>query len=111
MGMSKVQNASIDDFTKVVLESELPVLVDFWAPWCQPCVKMAPILDEVSILLEGKLLVVKVDVDDAKNASLGAQYEIRSIPNMKIFQGGKVVKEVVGLRSKVELLQELEGSY
>ena len=109
--MSKVLNASIEDFTPVVLESELPVLVDFWAPWCRPCLMMAPVLDEISDALDGKLKVVKVDVNDEKNATLGAQYEIHSIPNMKLFKGGKVIREVIGLRSKEDLLKELAGSY
>lgn len=107
--MSNVLNATVDDFTKVVLESELPVLVDFWAPWCRPCLMMAPILDEISIELDGKVKIVKVDVDDQKNASLGQQFEVRSIPNMKIFKGGVVVGEVIGLHSKEDVLKELGG--
>ena len=109
--MSNVINAGIADFTTVVLESKIPVLVDFWAPWCRPCQMMAPALDEVSVEAAGKLLVVKVDVDNPENATLGAQYEIRSIPNMKLFKDGVVIGEVVGLRSKEELLAELAGKY
>jgi thioredoxin 1 len=109
--MSNVINAGKADFEKVVLQSELPVLVDFWAPWCRPCQMMAPVLDEVSVEAAGKLSVVKVDVDNPENAELGARYEIRSIPNLKLFKGGVVIAEVVGLRSKAELLAELAGKY
>jgi thioredoxin 1 len=108
--MSHVLNATAGDFSKVVLESNIPVLVDFWAPWCRPCQMMAPVLDDVSESLHEKLSIVKVNVDEPENAALAQQYEIRSIPNMKLFKGGKVVKEIVGLHMKEDLLREMEGS-
>ena len=106
--MSNVVNATHADFETAVLASKTPVLVDFWAPWCGPCRTMAPILDEVSVELADKVKIVKVDVDDAENKALGAQYQIRSIPNMKLFKGGEVIGEFVGLRAKDVLVSELK---
>ena len=103
--MSKIINATGSDFTEIVLNSKVPVLVDFWAPWCGPCRAMTPILDELSIDLHDKAKVVKVDLEDPANQKLGIQYEIRSIPDMKLFKNGQVMREFVGMKSK-EILQE-----
>lgn len=108
--MSKVVNSTQSDFDKVVIGSDIPVLVDFWAPWCGPCRMMAPVLDEYSEDVDGKVKVVKVDVDAPENQMLAAQYQIRSIPNMKLFKGGKVVHEVVGLRPKKALADEVQSA-
>ncbi|MBU6231188.1 MAG: thioredoxin [Patescibacteria group bacterium] len=105
---SKAKEISAPEFEKEVLKSDLPVLVDFWAPWCRPCQMMAPILDEISGELAGKAKIAKVDVEDRANGALAMQYEIRSIPNMKLFKGGQVVHEFIGLRPKEALLSELE---
>jgi len=105
--MSKVINAKSSDFENVVLKSELPVLVDFWAPWCGPCRMMAPVLDELSMDMSDKLRVVKVDVEDAANQDLAMKYRIQSIPNMKLFKDGQVVHEFVGFRPKEVLINEL----
>ncbi|MBU6427017.1 thioredoxin [Patescibacteria group bacterium] len=105
--MSKIIDSNQSDFEVVVIKSNTPVLVDFWAPWCGPCRAMAPVLDELSDELDGKLKVVKVNVDEAQNQGLGMQYMIQSIPNMKIFKDGKVVHEVVGMRPKEMLKEEL----
>jgi thioredoxin 1 len=107
--MSKVINATGADFTEIVLKSEVPVLVDFWAPWCGPCRAMSPILDELSEELGDKAKVVKVNLEDPSNRSLGMKYEIRSIPDMRLFKNGQVVREFVGMKSK-EVLQEEIGS-
>lgn len=105
--MSNVINATQKDFKKVVLESKTPVLVDFWAPWCGPCRAMAPVLDELSVELAAKLKIVKVDVEDKVNLPLAQQYQIMSIPNMKLFENGEVVHDFVGFRPKETLQAEL----
>ena len=96
------------NFGKEVLKSETPVLVDFWAPWCQPCLMMAPVLDELSEELKGKLKIGKLNTEILEHQSLAIQYQIQSIPNMKLFKNGKVVKEFIGLRPKEMIRQELE---
>jgi thioredoxin len=83
-----------ENFTKTVLESEVPVLVDFYADWCGPCKMMAPILDEIALEQQGKLLVAKVDTDHAPEIS--RKYNIRSIPFFGRFEGGKLVKQAIG---------------
>ena len=108
--MSKVINATQSDFDAVVIKSDIPVLVDFWAPWCGPCLRMAPVLDEVSESMAGKVKIVKVDIEDAANRDLAMRYEIRSIPNMKLFKNGKVVHDMVGLRPKEALQEEMEAA-
>jgi len=96
-----------DNFKTEVMASELPVLVDFWAPWCGPCQMMAPVLEELAREMEGKLKVVKLDTDLPENQQLAIEYNIRSIPNLKIFQNGKVVKDLVGYRPKEMLVDEV----
>ncbi|KAM9862155.1 thioredoxin [Leucobacter sp. BZR 635] len=94
-------------FEKVVLQSEIPVLVDFWAAWCGPCRAIAPVLDEIAKEQEGKLLIAKLNVDE--NPTLAAQYRITSIPAMKVFQGGKEVHEIIGAMPKQMIENELTG--
>ncbi|MEI6305047.1 MAG: thioredoxin [Candidatus Taylorbacteria bacterium] len=108
--MSKVINATQSDFDEVVMKSDLPVLVDFWAPWCGPCRMMAPILDELSDSMAGSLKIVKVDVDEPSNQALATQYEIRSIPSLKLIKKGEVIAEFLGLRTKEALEQEIKGA-
>lgn len=94
-------------FEKVVLQSEIPVLVDFWAVWCGPCRAVAPILDEIAKEQEGKLIIAKLNVDE--NPSLAAKYRITSIPTMKVFRGGEEVREIIGAMPKAMLENELTG--
>jgi len=99
--MSKTIKITSDNFEEEVLKSKIPVLVDFWAPWCQPCLMMAPALNELSEELEGKLKIGKLDTEVPENQMLALQYQIQSIPNMKLFKDGKVIKEFIGLRPKL----------
>lgn len=107
--MSKAQEVVKSNFEAEVLKSELPVLVDFWAPWCMPCQMMAPILDELSAEMVGKVKIVKVNTEDGENQDLAMQYQIQSIPNMKLFKGGQVIGEFIGLRNKESLRGEIEA--
>jgi len=93
-------------FKQEVLESEAPVLVDFWAPWCGPCRMVAPVVDEISEQYDGKVKVVKVNTDE--NPSVASQYGIRSIPTLMIFKGGQRVDMVVGAVPKTTLANTLE---
>jgi len=94
-------------FDKVVLQSDIPVLVDFWAEWCGPCRAVAPVLDQIAAENEGKIRIAKVNVDQEPN--LAAQYRITSIPAMKVFKGGEEVREIIGARPKAAIEQDLEG--
>jgi thioredoxin 1 len=107
--MSKALEVNKNDFKAEVLESDIPVLVDFWAPWCMPCQMMAPVLDELSGEMEGKVKIAKVNTEDGENQGLAIEYQIQSIPNMKLFKGGKIIGEFIGLRNKETLKSEIEG--
>ena len=97
-----------ENFESEVLKSKIPILVDFWAPWCQPCIMMAPALDELSEELEGKLKIGKLDTEVLANQMFAVKYQIQSIPNMKLFKDGEVIKELIGLRPKEMLKADLE---
>ena len=96
------------NFESEVLKSNQPVLVDFWAPWCGPCQMMAPVLEELAEELKDKLKIVKVDTDQPDNQVLAMDYSISSIPSLKLFKGGKVIKDFVGYRPKDQFKKELE---
>jgi thioredoxin 1 len=106
--MSRVVILTDQNFEQEVLKSDAPVLVDFWAPWCNPCRMMAPVLDELSEAMAGKVKIAKLDVENPAHQTLAMQYQIQSIPNMKLFKGGKVVKDFVGFRPKEALEEELK---
>lgn len=93
-------------FEAEVLQSELLVLVDFWAPWCGPCRMVAPVVDEIAQQYEGQVKVVKLNTDD--NPSVASKYGIRSIPTLMIFKGGQRVDMVVGAVPKTTLANTLE---
>jgi thioredoxin 1 len=105
--MSKAIEITEKNFKKEVLNSDVPILVDFWAPWCQPCLMMAPALDELSEDLKGKLKIGKLNTEISENQKLVMTYRIQSIPNMKLFKNGKVIKEFIGLRPKEVLKEEI----
>lgn len=97
-----------DQFKKEVLEEKLPTLVDFWAPWCGPCQMMAPVLEDIAKDFEGKLKVAKVDTDQPDNQRLAIDYQIMSIPNLKLFHQGQIIKEFIGFRPKEVFVAELK---
>jgi len=94
------------NFDSEVLQSELPVLVDFWAVWCGPCKVLGPIVDEIAKDFAGMLKVGKVNVDE--NNSLASRYNIMSIPTLKIFKGGKIVGELIGAAPKAAVEAEIK---
>ena len=89
-----------NNFDAEVLNSEVPVLVDFWAVWCGPCRAVAPIIEELAKEYEGKIKVGKVNVDE--NNDLAIRYGVMSIPTMKFFKGGKIVNEIIGAAPKAQ---------
>ncbi len=100
-------NAVTDqDFTNVVLQSDKPVLVDFWAEWCAPCRMVSPVLDELSNSHGEKMAFVKLNVDE--NPQTAAAYRVTSIPTLNVYQAGQVVKQIVGARPKAAILAELQ---
>ncbi|MGG6293527.1 thioredoxin [Leptolyngbya sp. AN02str] len=104
--MSAALSVTDSTFKQEVLESDVPVLVDFWAPWCGPCRMVAPVVDEIADQYVGQVKVVKVNTDE--NPSIASQYGIRSIPTLMIFKGGQRVDMVVGAVPKSTLASTLE---
>ncbi len=98
-------NATTASFNQDVLQSDKPVLVDFWAAWCGPCKAIAPILEDLDAEYGDKLQIVKVDVDE--NQEIAAQFGIRSIPTLFVFKNGEKVETLVGSRPKSELVSLL----
>jgi thioredoxin 1 len=92
-----------DSFQEEVIKSSLPVLVDFWAPWCGPCRMVAPIVEEIAQEFNGKLKVLKLNTDE--NPNIASEYSIRSIPTLMVFKNGEKVDTVVGAVPKITLSQ------
>jgi len=94
-------------FTADVLEHDKPILVDFWAEWCGPCRQVSPILEEIAGEHADKITIVKLNVDE--NPATAAEYGVVSIPTLNVYQGGQVVKSIVGAKPKALLLKDLEA--
>ncbi len=104
--MSSASPVTDSSFQGDVLESDVPVLVDFWAPWCGPCRMVAPVVEEIAEQYEGQVKVVKLNTDE--NPQIASQYGIRSIPTLMIFKDGQRVDMVVGAVPKTTLANTLE---
>ncbi len=101
-------HVTLNNFREEVLQSELPVLVDFWAEWCAPCMMLAPIIEEISDELDGRVNVCKIDVDQAQD--LAATYGVMSIPTLMIFSKGKEIERTAGYMPKEDVLAFIENN-
>ena len=106
MASSNVLTVTDATFDAEVLKSDKPVLVDFWAPWCGPCIQLGPVIDQVADATVGKAKVAKVNVDESQQVA--AKYRINSIPALLVFQGGEL-KEQLNTRSKGDIVAKLEA--
>ena len=104
----KVVTVTDDTFAQEVLQSDKPVLVDFWAVWCGPCRAIAPIVSELSNSFDGRLKVAKIDIDVSRQVA--EQYRIMSIPTLMVFKGGKMVAQMVGNQGKAKIHAMVESN-
>ncbi len=105
--MSAAAAVTTDTFDRDVLQSDVPVLVDFWAPWCGPCRMVGPAVDEIASEFQGKAKVFKVNVDE--QPEIAARYGVQSIPTLAVFKSGKVADQIIGAASKSAIAQKLNN--
>lgn len=108
MASEYIIELSSDNFDREVLQSEMPVLVDFWAEWCGPCKMLSPLLEELAVEYAGKVKIGKVNIDN--EGSLSLQYNIQSIPTLLIFKKGQITRQHNGLKSKASLKESLDST-
>jgi thioredoxin 1 len=106
--MANVMEFNADNFDTEVVSADVPVLVDFWAPWCGPCKMIGPIIEELAGEFDGQVKIGKVNVDN--NQDLAAKFGIRGIPTVILFKGGEAINNFVGLRSKEDLAGALNSA-
>ena len=100
-------NVNDSDFDEQVIKSTTPVLVDFWAPWCGPCLAVGPTLEDLAKEYQGKFKIVKMNVDE--NANIPAEFGVRSIPYMVFFKTGKVVNSLIGAHPKMKIKEMIDS--
>ena len=105
--MAKAEIVNKDNFNEMVLGSSTPVLVDFFANWCGHCQKLLPLLDEVAVAMDGKLNVVKLNVDE--NRDLSKKYEIKGLPTMILFKGGGEIDRLIGFMPKDKIIEKVKA--
>jgi thioredoxin 1 len=103
--VGSIQSVTAETFDAEVLGSDIPVLVDFWAEWCGPCRMVHPILEEISAENEGKIKIVRLNVDE--HPQVAARYGVVSIPTLNVYQAGKVAVQIIGARPKPMILKDL----
>jgi len=106
--MSKPIAVDGSNFDQMVLQAKTPVLVDFWALWCRPCIMAAPVLEELAEEYDGQITIAKLDVD--QNPRIAAKYRIMAIPNLIIFKNGQPVSQIIGYKPKSELKKDLDAA-